>query len=222
MKKNKAFTLQEVLITALIIGIVAAMTIPSLVNSARGEMNGLILKNFTTYTQQLISRQLVKEKTRNIEKTIFANPEELLSPDSGMYDSVRYCKASTAKADCWKINGNSNPKVTYKTLNGEVYNNNFFERPTIIMKNGVVVGAEMEFVWGMHSLSFLIDVNGPKGPNIVGVDLFRINMDPDGGKLVAPGIGFEKAQRLLYCKNGDPDICFTIVMDSDWKIDYDD
>ncbi|MDD3238364.1 MAG: prepilin-type N-terminal cleavage/methylation domain-containing protein [Candidatus Gastranaerophilales bacterium] len=45
--KNKAFTLAEVLITLVIIGVIAALTIPSLLNNINDNEKRLLLKKFT-------------------------------------------------------------------------------------------------------------------------------------------------------------------------------
>ena len=56
--KNRAFTLAEVLITIGIIGVVAAMTLPSLINnSQKKELEAGLKKNYSVIQQALMMYQ---------------------------------------------------------------------------------------------------------------------------------------------------------------------
>lgn len=59
--KIKAFTLAEVLITLGIIGIVAALTMPTLINSTHGKELDAALKKAYSILQQAIQRMTFEE-----------------------------------------------------------------------------------------------------------------------------------------------------------------
>ena len=53
-RKSSAFTLAEVLITLGIIGVVAAMTLPTLINETQRKQDGVKIKKFYSIMQQAI------------------------------------------------------------------------------------------------------------------------------------------------------------------------
>ena len=178
------FTLAEVLITLGIIGIVAAMTLPSLIGKA----------------QKMILAQQFKKSYANIQNAINAVQADY----GGVYECynlapVGYhlddCKAfwnavlSKMKVvqKCERNDYDCHPQ--YKTKaevlaeGGEVINNscsmNFgygvyyilYDGSYLIVNNGNFSGGSH------HQLYFGIDVNGKKGPNKWGYDLFYLTLN---------------------------------------------
>ena len=71
--KLKAFTLTELLVALGIIGAIAALSIPSLMNAINNRMMATQIKSNVTAIQQLISDQLVLHKTKTLEDTDIAS-----------------------------------------------------------------------------------------------------------------------------------------------------
>ncbi|MDD3237090.1 MAG: type II secretion system protein [Candidatus Gastranaerophilales bacterium] len=69
MKRNSAFTLAEVLITLVIIGVIAAMTIPSLLNNTNKQEYRTALKKAVSALNQAVTMQYALEGSTAAEFT---------------------------------------------------------------------------------------------------------------------------------------------------------
>lgn len=164
--KIDAFTLTELLIALGIIGTIAAISIPSLMNNINNKLLATQIKSNTVAFQQLISDQLVINKTKTLEDTDMASEE-------GFYkhlDTVSTC-SSTKK--CWADSYTTIPKTqnTWETLpkNGGV-----------LLKNGAAVKYEAQNVKEKGYIAKVyIDTNGVDYPNIIGRDLFGFYITKD-------------------------------------------
>ena len=76
---KKAFTLTELLIALAIVGALAALAIPSLVEDINRKLLISQLKNTVVMVQDFIDRQLVDNKTQSLENTAFSNATTLMS-----------------------------------------------------------------------------------------------------------------------------------------------
>ena len=197
LRKNLAFTLAEVLITLGIIGIVAAMVIPSLI----AKTQEIIINN-----QFKKSYALLKNALKLIEEEGY------------------YCKYVAKGA--FNIYSGSQCKEFYESIpkyirtssicHGEAYENgcipNYsgeklsklksggcggFTISNILNKNTAYVfaGDTILIPYGANQTYpiFIMDVNGKKGPNKMGYDAFifylRDDMEKGGYKLSAPNGG---------------------------------
>ena len=185
----KAFTLAEVLITLGIIGIVAAMTIPSLINSAQNqEYLSRFKENYSTFSQATaqINNDCGGSVTNCLATANAANDDAQTRLD---FLNLYKAKLSVAK-DC--TNGTTKGcfvNANYKLLNGGDSGMNFesgywFGDARIQLTNGASVGAR----WITNDPGIVIDVNGPKGPNQWGKDLFYFAFDPVA-KIFHPDFG---------------------------------
>lgn len=69
--KNKAFTLSELLIALGIIGVIATLSIPSIVSTIQYNILATQLKNNVVAIQQIIDDQKVEHKTQSLDDTDF-------------------------------------------------------------------------------------------------------------------------------------------------------
>lgn len=183
-----AFTLAEVLITLAIIGVVAALTIPSVVNNYREKQVITVLKkNYSVLNNAYnlaiaqygdISQWGQKETIMDYEE----NDDENIPEVHNLYDIAdRFMSNLKIGVDCgYEANGCF--KQTYKQLNE--YDERDFENQSryrkFILNDGTLIalqGYEQEMgyfgeIW--------IDVNGKKGPNIVGKDMFLFGINDRG------------------------------------------
>ena len=181
-KRNRnGFTLAEVLITLVIIGIVAAMTIPTMVNNTNKEE----LRTGLLKAQTSLSGALERYYALNGEKLIPAN----LSSRSLEPILIKYVLMSK---DCGFANQHGSEvcapvSVTlqnpYKTFsNGSNLDPQYLDDGQFIMNDGMNVLIEN------HTYCFLsVDVNGyNKKPNRAGYDLFMFQIN-ENGNLVPMG-----------------------------------
>lgn len=192
-KVNKAFTLAEVLVTLAIIGIVAAMSIPSLVNS--------------TGSSETVA------KVRKYQ-SVFSQAAKRYMADNGCLDDMRVCGAFSGDADhdlAWTafkpyfnvakecgVNGTGcfNPGVMYKYLNGTDYK--VMDTATTSYKAVLADGSFIAFwdhpgncsvddsvnnsgpLYNSSCGGFSIDINGKRGPNQLGRDVFAYRLERYG------------------------------------------
>ena len=183
--KKAAFTLAEVLITLGIIGIVAAMTMPSLL---------------ANYRQRVIISQLKKsfstlQTAINTTNAEYGMPYDCYNIGWGGYHVTQcsefwndFLKQLKIIKSCGY--GDNSCGVTYKTKSqvlaegGSIYNSTctFFDRPADFIINILADGSYIITYGGRDPLShhyiyFGIDVNGEKGPNKWGYDLFYLMLN---------------------------------------------
>ena len=161
MKKMTAFTLAEVLITLSVIGIVAAMTIPNLVQTYKKQEASAKLKKFYSMMQQAI--KLSEIDNGGVE---YWSKSSEVSDEEGKSDTV----ANANEAEKFFMQYLA-PYIKYTSLEKADSNESKYDDPprelkvflsdgtSIIMHNG-----------GCFDLN--IDINGDKKPNSYGHDLY--------------------------------------------------
>ena len=165
--KTKAFTLQEILITIAFLGLIAALTIPVLVQNVNNQnyINGM-----------LVSYKTLKEAAGQIMLDNGGTMEYYASDRNTMMEA--YCSKLECVKKC-EINtplGICRP-AEYKDLAGNTAFLTNFNLPGAILSNGMT----LIFRYWSEDCSFscgdiLVDVNGFKGPNIAGKDLFYFHV----------------------------------------------
>ena len=178
--KCAAFTLAEVLITLGIIGVVAALTMPSLVNDIQGkQLQSALKKGYSEISQAF---ELMKS---DIGKDIL--PADY-SPGTFVLEYKEYfVKTLSAKGsglvskdvDVVDFNG----LKTYKTYNKRSsLILNYFDDGQFILPDGALI-----LINDSNPMLISIDVNGMnKGPNLYGRDLFSFEITSEG-KLLPVG-----------------------------------
>lgn len=198
---RKGFTLAEVLITLGIIGVVAAMTIPSLITKYQKKAIETKFKEDFSIIQQVIRSNTandteidmaVKDFDTNYLKTFF---------DTYFAPYMKYSHVCYDKEGCWQNRGSN------KTLTGQSC---LYDRKgigiglniiTIKMYNGtnICIDAfqginQMKTIFGINTsgrgLSIYIDANGDSGPNVIGKDIYILTYTPEYGIVPA---GYHKS-----------------------------
>ena len=195
-KYYDGFTLAEVLITLVIIGVIAAMTIPTLINKTNNqEYVSRLKKAYSTLSQatnKIISDNGIPKA--DIGGWATSN-EDVYNMYKKYLSNVKDCQS--ASADCKTI------YYTWRDSN----THNFAGDYTLFLADGskVIFGnSSTDCTYdtsGTYSACQIIhvDVNGGKGPNFVGKDifafalknegLFPVGCDYDGCKKTAAGWG---------------------------------
>ena len=165
--KKAAFTLAEVLITLGIIGIVAAMTIPTLITNHRNKQLQVGLKKAYSELQQAL---LMYQAENGFPLSRFdADKETLMKYFKVAQDcGLGYSDRNTA---CVPNDPNRPDTRIYKNFNGTNYvNMECFDDGQFVLADGALI---MINTVGACPKSINIDVNGyKKGPNRLGQDLF--------------------------------------------------
>lgn len=222
---KKGFTLSELLMALTIVGVIAVLTVPVMMNNVHNKMFATQVKNMSAMIEQLAQDQLLVHRTRDLSDTDFADPEELLSDKH--FAITKTCTAETALKDCWKTAADGKDKVTYKTLNKTDYISGGMRQKTIILKNGVILsfsrGSETEqsLHGGTISGYFYMDINGNDKPNILGRDMFWVWITNKGhvvGENYARSRSYTLQQSINRCKSSGE--CYDALVDSGWKMDY--
>lgn len=187
MKNEYAFTLAEVLITLGIIGVVAAMSLPALINHKQTkELQVGLEKGYSMLSQVVQMINYGEGQTFNHKNYPWKTTADVFDK---YLTSAKACEQS-----CLIYKGNDkdeegNPTGSYNFGNYRTYNKKatvngaFFDDAQFLLRNGMTLYIEDSIFLGIS-----IDVNGMyKGPNLWGHDLFTFQV-MDNGKLMPMGI----------------------------------
>jgi prepilin-type N-terminal cleavage/methylation domain-containing protein len=210
--KKIGFTLAEVLITLLVIGVVASLVIPSIIQDAQdAELHASWKKVFSDISQSTIS--IVSDNGGNLLNlcTIDGTQHDCFKNKYLTYLSItKSCNTGQTLGNCWHNNGN------WKRLSGSTYTG-WIDPAGIVLNNGAL----LYFRYQSSNCSFNdgsvlfcgdieVDVNGFKGPNTVGKDIYGIYVqqntikpagtqgDTNGSNCISTGTGWGCGAKYLY------------------------
>lgn len=216
VKNNKyqaGFTLSEVLITLGVIGIVAAMTLPTLIAKYQKKVYVTQLRKTISTIQQGVQKMMAEDGVDTLEDTLIyldmrKQTGECNSPynaacekfykDFGKYFKI--LKFDTAKNNYSAKYLNSNDM---DDLSEDYF---YFLQDGIMIKVDSTTGLNTSFAGNdpednfTVSTWFEIDVNGLKRPNTYGYDIFDLYVSTDG--------------KFYYGKD------IKKIMEAGWKINY--
>ena len=186
MKKQKAFTLAEVLITLGIIGVVAAMTMPSLMNNYRHKA----LETQFKKSVSIVSQAILNAKN-DIGVDNFAS--YCIEYNGDTYNNSYECATtfskafnSLSKSSKWGndhvIHDINRLSDTIKTYNGQqvVIGETTLAalgRP-IVYTQAMADGSYINMHVNENMLYIGVDINGAKQPNKLGHDIFIFYVSP--------------------------------------------
>lgn len=194
--QNKAFTLAEVLITLGIIGIVAAMTIPTLINNTnQKELITKFKKSFSALnsaTKQIVALNggIDTSSAANVVtqyKSVMNSPKDALLNDGINFSPTKiykYYKTTTNAG--YDYSAAAQP--AFVTSDGAAFSYGFIDANCNTSIAGVTESCGLWY----------IDVNGSRGPNMWGYDFFQGPLVYRNGeyRIIPFGAG-----------NGDPQTC---------------
>lgn len=179
--KYKAFTLAEVLITLLIIGVIASLIIPSLIQDTQDAE----LKTAWKKSYSIISQATNRILSDNAGSLIFSDSTELKSNYLQYLSYTMSCTGTNWGGNCWHKPGSmkyyNGAYLTSTDMTGA-----FGSGPALILNDGTLIIFNR---WDCSASNFCghieVDVNGFKTPNTTGKDIFRIwilknQIQPDG------------------------------------------
>ena len=184
-RQKAAFTLAEVLITLAIIGIVAAMTIPTLISNYQKKT----LKTQFTQTYSLIS-QAVGLMKANLPVSSLYDYYIVYDPERGYYKAEEFKKEFLKYIKVQKtMDASSVEMPTYYTYDGSrEYTSDSpsyaISKPDLILANGAYLRNHISGSLDGRLIFFQVDINGTKGPNRLGHDLFTFMIKDSNDVLV--------------------------------------
>ena len=198
--RKAAFTMAEVLITLGIIGIVAAMTLPSLINNYKPkELETGFKKNYSAINQAI---NMYTADTGEILHADELGTVELKKILLKYMDVLHECGAAWGSKDCiYNASNQEERSKIYKIYNGKKYIGNFnlFDDGQLVLKDGTLILIENQGITDKEVyISF--DVNGyRKSPNKYGHDLFTFQLMNDGRLLPMGAEGTDFTNDVTYC-----------------------
>ena len=231
LSSTHAFTLAEVLVTLGIIGIVSAMTVPTLMQNHQRK----------TYVTQLhkvyneLNQAFQQFKNDNNALTLL---EAGLSDQTAVNNFLKtYFKTVTV---CDTLEEPCVYDAKYKNLNGVTLANNWWPNANCgVLGSGASVCIEAfhnDKVNGIKYGHIFIDINGLKGPNIAGRDAYVVMYYEDGTideEGVAPSCNTMKEctvasnastlreEKYTKCKSSsDFKGCFGKILNDNWEMNY--
>lgn len=197
-KKQKGYTLAEILITLGTIGIIAALVLPALITNYKKQVYMAKLKQ----SYSILYNMIKLSETENGNYSQWVQPSN--TPSSTKIFAEKYILPYIFHTETGKDN------LFY--TNEELY--------YIKLVNGTTVALHVG-----SCLDFLVDVNGDKLPNKGGVDQYTFYLNifqnqgfPEG---FSTGIKLDsRNQYLTQCKNS-PRNCTSLIIYDNWKIQND-
>ena len=193
---KNAFTLAEVLITLGIIGIVAAMTLPGIINDTRyAEIQASLKKNYSI-TQQALLQMSIDEG--QVIKADYGNL--ILEGKLKNYFKLgRDCKNMDYSNLCWHPSASN--KEQYYTLDGETrVASSILDDGAFHLIDGSLYLFENAGGGNRHTTYITIDTNSiKKRPNQLGKDLFTFQITNEGKFLPMGAPGTHYTDLETYC-----------------------
>ena len=242
--RKAAFTLAEVLITLGIIGVVAAMTLPSLIQNYQKKALATQTQKFYSMMSQAVKQYMADYGVDDLRNTPLAsdNYEEWDSPEAiaSLRDfATKYLKVvqecnpsaegdNNCFAPVYRLWDNSIPDEGDNFTTRVAWGG----RRDYVLADGSVIR-----IGYRYPIELYVDVNGKKGPNKVGYDLWYMNIFYDGvidESSLTPECrkygdceehygdtpSEVREDRFEDCKDGAYGGCFGHLLENGFKFDY--
>ena len=212
-KKFFAFTLAEVLITLGIIGIVAALTMPSLISNHKKKVYVTQLKKTFSVLSQGLALAKVQDdvpefkdtKLYNLLKQPHFSIETVENEAKKYFQIVKSCIGATCGLECSKsLNGGRGCSGPYIWPSDNIY--------SLYLNDGSVIGFISASSHYNGLIDIVVDINGEKLPNQYGRDIFRFAVD-NNDKLVPWD---DSGTGECYINGGEGDPCIDPKRDHGW------
>lgn len=223
---KKGFTLAEVLITLGIIGVVSAITIPTLVTKIQKKQLESQIKVAYAEIQQamkgaeadgmILDGVLATDESTEVTKQWFntylapnLKTETLCINQAGCWHKKGTIKDLQGKASPWDNNaGLGTHIITFKTAKGTYYNIDGMSKNRL----NTLFGINADSI----GLIIYFDANGDKRPNKIGIDIHTLVMTDKG--LKPAGSDRSSLEVTKNCEQGDGYWCLQKFITESWTI----
>ncbi len=237
---HSGFTLAEVLITLGIIGVVAAMTMPSLIAKHQKQVTVTKLKKAVSTLQQAVTRS--QAEYGDMSEWTFLQPGSDLSQNADAVRAEREAfiqdyiiKYMHVLKDCGMNNVNKCPDYKTTSIDKTSFVLNMSFGRMFITPDGTIYSVMTDNILETDDdgnsipvsngrLLFTIDLNGKSGPNIYGRDLFIMEVNSSSKKLAMFGAGVsrEKLKNAsgwgCNLKTSKRYYCGALIQQDGWQI----
>ncbi|MCD8024809.1 MAG: type II secretion system protein [Candidatus Gastranaerophilales bacterium] len=217
---KKGFTLAEALITLTIVGVVAAMTIPSVLNHyKKTEVSSKLKKFYSEMTQAIILSELDNGPSEQWQETSGTRDDDgVLLGSVNREAALEYFEKYLA------------PYLRYTKIDEADLDNMGDSRYAVCyLDNGTLI-----YITFANCVDFIADINGLDSPNETGRDRFDFLICPEryrstycieNQKLCTYGSNPSKvssrSQILNYCAKSSPLFCSWLIYTDSWEIKND-
>lgn len=185
---KKAFTLAEVLITLTIIGVVAAMTIPTLISNYQKKQYVVGLQRNMSVIQNGIKLMLADEQVDTVMQSSFYTMDIANSGTASGFGDVMFPAYDTLSKymkivdRCYGETEDACPiyKNQYKMLDDTIEMGSLVGMPYFILNDGTIIFSYLVAADNFTHILY-VDVNGEKGPNQFGRDFYFFYLKNNGG-----------------------------------------
>ena len=182
-KRKIAFTLAEVLITLGIIGVVASLTLPSVIHQYRKKALETQFKTAYSFINQAIvmTKQDLGSNSLFDDYTVYNSKQGYVYANefkNAFYKRLKVVGNATLKSTDYSIYSDGNIK---RYTNGKEFS---FETPEKLLENGMTLYAFVAGTLDGRHIGIVVDINGNKGPNRSGHDLFTFKIKDSSDKLI--------------------------------------
>ena len=231
--KIKGFTLAEVLITIGIVGVVATMTMPALVQKYRTvEYTSKIKKAYTTLSVAM-NEYLRSSSADKLSQTAFIN-----NAQEELKKVLRVVASGRLSSDLYQDAIMQITTLSDVTINPGNYNEFAANRGIITADGTLIAISDIQGNYEATDTSVVykiaIDTNGQKKPNQFGRDIFFYDIlnngdvSPRGGGEGTEGISGAYISGVsgisydhdCYRNGGYGTTCSAILMDAGWEMNY--
>ena len=199
IKMKKAFTMAEVLITLGIIGVVAAMTLPTLTRNYQHKiLEAQLKKAYSTISQALTRMYLDQGEDLTLDNY----------PNGTFVKILKKYLLTNQYSDRYGIAGVA-PDDRYQSEIYRNYNNTDYAKASLLDEGQMIINDGMAIFiqnsqFSQFGLLITIDVNGiKKRPNKWGHDLYTFRIDKKGHLIPSeePNSTYMYGKQKLYCSS---------------------
>ena len=169
----RAFTLAEVLVTLGIIGVVSAMTVPTLMQNYQRKSYVTQLHKVYNELQQAAQQYMTDRNAVNLREAGLTSTDALSNFVKTYFKVVNDCGSD--KQPCFAPN--------YKKISGTDMGQGTGQPLNMTIASGASFGFGVSSTGSADNSRvaiFDVDINGPQGPNIAGRDVFILGLFNNG------------------------------------------
>ena len=219
----------EVLVTLGIIGVVSAMTVPTLMQNYQRQSYVTQLHKVYNETSQVFLRYMTDRNAINLREAGISSQAEMNNVITNYFKITTSCLDPNEVKPCFAAYSE------YKKISGHSLGHWSNDSGAGIGMSYILAsGASVRFYYvGIDNvfIATMVDVNGPKGPNILGRDMFDWVIDVNGNIDSFAGT-YDKTlpltqeqretqfQNVCLADNDNTGGCFGKILNDNWQMNY--
>lgn len=215
MKNNYrfGFTLAEILVTIGIIGVVAAISMPSLVGNVQKKTYVTQLHKAYSDISNVVKKYLSDERVESFKETdLYAGVTSFEDFYEKYFNVAKYCGTG---AGCFAEEYTD--FLTGEASTFDINNSTGYEK--VVLASGASIAWNKSKSGTSYSTLF-VDVNGVKGPNQAGRDLFRMQLNHNAPNKLAGRLSDYCTRKSAGTNSARGLYCFAKIIEDNWEMNY--